>query len=357
MVPESYPMNGGDGTYSYTKNSYLQKVATNAVKTMTDDAIVEKLDVKQISSTAKTKFCIADLGCSIGPNTFIAVQNIIDVVQQKYQSQGLATHMPEFQVFFNDHASNDFNTLFASLPPKRLYFATGVPGSFYGRLFPESSLQLVHSSYALQWLSKVPEELLNKNSTAWNKGRVHYTNAPDEVAHAYTTQFAKDMTIFLEARAKELVLGGIMVLIMPGIPNGIPHSSVPVGVMFDFLGLSLMDMAKEGLISEAQVDSFNLPVYAASPKEMTQLVERNGCFVIEKMEMTCPRSRVDGPVSAQALTMHLRAGMEGVISKHFGVEIIDELFDRFRKKHDEFSSFLESKYEEATQLFIALKRI
>ena len=113
----------------------------------------------------------------------------------------------------------------------------------------------------------------------------------------------------------------------------------------------------QGLISEAQVDSFNFPVYAASPKEMTQLVERNGCFVIEKMEMTCPRSRVDGPVTAQALTMHLRAGMEGVISKHFGVEIIDELFDRFRKKHDEFSSFLESKYEEATQLFIALKRI
>jgi hypothetical protein len=32
---------------------------------------------------------------------------------------------------------------------------------------------------------------------------------------------------------------------MPGIPNGIPHSSVPVGVTFDFLGLSLMDMAKE----------------------------------------------------------------------------------------------------------------
>ena len=96
----------------------------------------------------------------------------------------------------------------------------------------------------------------------------------------------------------------------------------------------------QGLISEAQVDSFNFPVYAASLKEITQLVERNGCFVIEKMEMTCPRPRVDGPVTAQALTMHLRAGLEGVISKHFGVEIIDELFDRFRKKHEEFSSFL-----------------
>jgi hypothetical protein len=75
------------------------------------------------------------------------------------------------------------------------------------------------------------------------------------------------------------------------------------------------------------------------------------------MEITCLRSRVDGPVSAQAFTMHLRAGLEGVISKHFGVEIIDELFDRFCKKHEEFSSFLESKYKEVTQLFIALKLI
>ena len=90
--------------------------------------------------------------------------------------------MPEFQVFFNDHTSNDFNTLFTSLPPERPYFATGVPGSFHGRLFPNSSLDFVHSSYALQILSKVPKELLNKNSAAWNKGRVHYASAPDEVA-------------------------------------------------------------------------------------------------------------------------------------------------------------------------------
>ena len=204
----------------------MQRAGSNAVKAIIDDVIAEKLDVEKEISSSKSTFRIADLGCSVGPNTFTAMQNIIDVVQQKYESQDLATHMPEFQVFFNDHASNDFNTLFASLPPKRLYFATGVPGSFYGRLFPESSPQLVHSSYALQWLSKFPEELLNKNSTAWNKGRVHYTNAPDEVAHAYPTEFAKDMTIFLDTRAKELVQGGIMVLIMPGIPNGIPHSSV-----------------------------------------------------------------------------------------------------------------------------------
>ena len=69
-----------------------------------------------------------------------------------------------------------------------------------------------------------------------------------------------------------------------------------------------------------------MPIYVASPKEMTQLVERNGCFSIERMEITQPRARDDG-LNSQAVTMHLRASMEGIISKHFGTEIIDELCD------------------------------
>ncbi|KAM3751738.1 hypothetical protein ACB098_04G132900 [Castanea mollissima] len=304
-VPESYPMNGGDGINSYTKNSYFQRAGAKAAKAMMDDSTFRR----------------ADLGCSVGENIFIAMQNKIEVVQQKYQSQGFASQMPEFQVFFNDHTSNVYITLFTSLPPERPYFATGlVPGSLHGRLFPNFSLNFAHSSYALQNLSKVPEELLNKNSAAWNKGSVHYASAPDEVAQVYSTQFAKYVTTFLDCRAKELVVGGLMVLIMPGIPNGIPHSSSRTCAIFDLVGQCLMDMAKE------LRDTLNLPVYFASAKEMTQLVERNGCFSIERMEITLPWARVDG-LYVQACAMHLRAGMEGIISKHFRAKIIDELFD------------------------------
>ena len=64
----------------------MQREFTNLVKAMTNDAIIKKLDVKKFSSTSENTLRIADLGCSIGPNTFIAMQNIIDVVQQKYQS-------------------------------------------------------------------------------------------------------------------------------------------------------------------------------------------------------------------------------------------------------------------------------
>lgn len=97
---------------------------------------------------------------------------------RKYIAQGLSSQVPDFLVLFNDHASNDFNTLFASLPPDRPYYAAGVPGSFHGRLFPEASLHVVHSAHPLPWLGKLPEELLDANSPAYNKGRVYYIGAP-----------------------------------------------------------------------------------------------------------------------------------------------------------------------------------
>lgn len=342
-------MNGGDGTYSYTKNSSYQREATNVAKTMIEETIEDKLHI----STSST-FRIADLGCSVGPNTFICMQNIIKSIERRYTSKGI--QIPEFQVFFNDHVSNDFNSLFANLPPVRNYYAAAVPGSFHARLFPESSLDFVHSSYALQWLSKVPEELVDKKSNAWNKGRVHYTSAPCEVANAYAVQYGKDMEVFLNARAKEIVSGGLMVLILPSLPDGVDHSQITAGVMFDLLGSSLMDMAKEEIINEDKVDSFNFPVYTVSPREMAELIERNNSFIVEKLELPNLASKIELQLDPRTCAMHLRAGMEGVIVKHFGSDIIDELFQRFTQKVKENSNQINSGYKNATQLFVVLKR-
>ncbi|KAB1205850.1 putative S-adenosylmethionine-dependent methyltransferase At5g38100 [Morella rubra] len=221
------------------------------------------------------------------------------------------------------------------------------------------------------FLSEVPAELINKKSPAWNKRRVHYSAAPDDVTRAYRAQFSWDISTSLDARAEEVTVGGVMVLIIPAILDGIPHySRVPGGVMFDFLGLSLMDMAKEasdflqlyffnpklryktkGLISKVEVDSFNLPLYATSAPEMTELVAKNGRFNIDNMEMTTARSimvvfvcgnvevvkilrmpemsndqffwkqtpQMNGTISGQACTVRLKAVVAGIINKHFRV--------------------------------------
>ncbi|GFZ21296.1 S-adenosyl-L-methionine-dependent methyltransferases superfamily protein [Actinidia rufa] len=322
MEARAFPMNGGDGTYSYTKNSYYQRAASYAVKEMLEEAIAEKFDNPWKGSVIpKTALTCLSFTCSS------------------------TTTLPMISIpFFN------------SLPPDRHYFAAGVPGSFHGRLFPKSSLHFVHSSCALHWLSRVPEDLLDKSSPAWNKGRIHCTNASEQVANSYANQFAKDMEVFLDARADEIAVGGMMVVIMPCLPEGIRLTQDVICVFFDILEQSIVDMVKLGSISEAELDSFNLPLYFPSLKEMTQLVQSNGCFSIESMELTDPLSKMVGPLNVRAVVMHFRAGLEGILSKHFGSEIIDELFERTLDKSAKFSSRFESCCSKDTQLFLVLKR-
>ncbi|XP_062117958.1 loganic acid O-methyltransferase-like [Humulus lupulus] len=347
------PMNGGDGHYSYSKNSALQRNAIESSKEIINMAISEKLDMETLTSSKIFK--IADLGCSVGPNTLIAVQNIIEALELKFNSQQKDSNccdlLPEFQVFFNDQATNDFNQLFISLPPKTKYFAAGVPGSFYGRLFPKASLHFVHSSYALQWLSEVPPQVLDKSSPAWNKGRIHYSNSNTEVVNAFRAQYAKDLDNFLYARAQEIVHGGLLALIVPGRTNGTPHSQTYINKAFELLESSIIDMAKKGKINNEKLDSFNMPVYCGSLEEVEDVVKRNGFFSIEIME-NLPHEKQHPKLQS----MSSRAALEGTILDHFGDDAdVEEMFDLLLyEKLDESSSIIESC--DSVSLFVLLKR-
>ncbi|KAL3379118.1 hypothetical protein AABB24_000037 [Solanum stoloniferum] len=215
----SFPMNAGDGLYSYSKNSHLQKEIIDGVKEMVRDVIIRKLDIKTILSSSNT-IHITELGCSVGPNTFSSMQHIVEALKDKYLYQDQlidsTKSIPEFQIFFNDQVTNDFNTLFCLLPVDRSYYASGVPGSFHGRLFPSRSIHFAHCSTSIHWLSKIPKELLEKNSPAWNKGLIDYVGASNvEIVNAYVAQFERDMEMFFNARAEEIVPGGMMVLVSP----------------------------------------------------------------------------------------------------------------------------------------------
>lgn len=148
-------------------------------------------------------------------------------------------------MIFLIQVTNDFNTLFQSLPVERDYFAAGVAGSFHHRLFPRASVHFVYSSYAVHWLSRVPEELQDERSPTWNKGHIHYLGAAETVAAAYAAQFAKDMGDFLRARAEEVVEGGIMVIITSGNADGISASHLPSALLYNLLASTLIDMSKE----------------------------------------------------------------------------------------------------------------
>ncbi|KAI3693861.1 hypothetical protein L1987_76816 [Smallanthus sonchifolius] len=155
-------MNTGNGESSYASNSSYQKTGVERSLLVLNEAI--NGIANQLNGFPRC-FKIADLGCSSGPNTLFVVTNIIDKVHDACLENNY--QVPQFQVFLNDLFDNDFNTVFRSLPtfymkmkeekgdicgPCYIYV---VPGSFYGRLFPNESIHLFHSSYSVHWLSQI----------------------------------------------------------------------------------------------------------------------------------------------------------------------------------------------------------
>ncbi|KAE9456689.1 hypothetical protein C3L33_11405, partial [Rhododendron williamsianum] len=139
------------------------------------NSIVEEAIVGILCTNFPESLGVADLGCSSGPNTFIISSEVIDIVHAT--SRRLGRPIPELRVSLNDLPGNDFNCIFKALPEfyKKLKeekgggfdrcFVSGVPGSFYGRLFPSKSLHfgLVEEekidSFNAPYYAPCPEEL------------------------------------------------------------------------------------------------------------------------------------------------------------------------------------------------------
>ncbi|XP_019166105.1 PREDICTED: salicylate carboxymethyltransferase-like [Ipomoea nil] len=319
-IGEVLHMNGGNGDSSYANNSLLQQNVILMTKPITEEAITSLY-----SSLSNPKsISIADLGCSSGPNTLLAVSNLVKAVDN-HRKKLRRRHSPEFQIYLNDLPTNDFNTIFQSLPKHRreiagdgsgLCFFNGVPGSFYGRLFPTDSLHFVHSSYSLHWLSQVPKGIEE------NKGNICMA--------AYYDQFEQDFSTFLKCRSKELVKGGRMVLTMQGRP-----SQNPTCHLWELLALALNEIVAEGFAEEEKLNSFNVPLYTPSLAEAKLVVEKEGSFSIECLEAsqiywTGYNGSDDYEVnSGYGVARSVRAVAEPMLVSHFGEGIIDELFHKY----------------------------
>lgn len=147
-IEQVLAMAKGDGEASYSKNSEYEAELSRRTLLALDEA----LDAVNLSSKHSGPVVVADLGSSSGPNTIASVCHIVNKLRLRLPGD------TEFQAFFDDLPSNDFNNLFRLLGDSSTgpnFFAAGVPGSFYGRLFPSSSVTVFFSSLCLQWMSKV----------------------------------------------------------------------------------------------------------------------------------------------------------------------------------------------------------
>ncbi|XP_028767896.1 theobromine synthase 2-like [Neltuma alba] len=336
-VEEMLHMNGGDGETSYANNSSIAKKVMMRVK-----PILEETINKMFCFNLPTCMKVADLGCSSGPNTLLAISNIVDIVNET--SLRLKVEPPTFQFFLNDLFGNDFNAIFKSIPefyhtrkPDTTCFINATPGTFYGILFPSNSIHFFHSSFSLHWLSQVPDLLSAEAKIAdVDKGNIYVTSiSPPSCAK----QFKEDFTLFLRSRSQELVPGGGMLLTFIGRYDSSQNISPP-----GLFRIILNDMVLENLIEEADLVHFNMPIYFARADEVRGIIKEEGSFLVERLE--CIKTSWDGSSLDEAgcesfkdenergefAAKILRAVYEPLLKAHFGAGIMDELFFRFQKK-------------------------
>ncbi|CAN0919241.1 Probable methyltransferase TCM_000336 [Linum grandiflorum] len=350
-VEEVFHMNGGTGDTSYATNSHLQKKASDMVKHLTIHAIQQVY----LSIHPADTFCIADLGCSSGPNTLSIVGDLVEAVDSAARRKSTMP-LPEIRVCLNDLPTNDFNSVFKSLPDfyrslrrretidggtgsRPPIFVSAHPASFYGRLFPASSLHFIYSSYGLHWLSKVPPGLYDEEGKSINKGNIYIAeSSPPAVSRAYVEQFQSDFSMFLRFRAEELVGGGRMVLILTG---RIGHDHVDRGnsLLWQLLSRSLAVLASQGGIEEERIDSYDVHFYASSRVEIEAEIKREGLFELERFEIFGVESKFDEAKDSslgREVARTVRSVQETMLTRHFGDGLsLDRLFHIFASMVDE----------------------
>ncbi|KAJ4847358.1 hypothetical protein Tsubulata_005594 [Turnera subulata] len=355
-VEQVVHMNGGEGEHSYYKNSLYQKYVILKTRPILEEAVA------QLCRERLPEDCLrmVDVGCSSGPNTLLPLWEIIETIDSTCNK--LNQKAPAIQFFLNDLPRNDFNTVFRSLLPnfydKLEKFdklgpcvVAAMPGSFYGRLFPDNSLHFVHSSYSLHYLSQVPAGLVSESGMPLNKGNICLANAsPSSVHKAYVGQFEKDFTSFLSWRSLEMVSGGRMVLTIMGRSAHNAACKYESEIL-QSISNALKEMVDEGKVEESKLDSYNFPIYEPSAQDVRQLIQRDGSFNItrfEEYEVSWDANMEDGNeelvfdkwARGRYVSNYMRAVTEPMLASQFGSAIMDDLFDRVSSK---YANYLEKE--------------
>ncbi|EYU42294.1 hypothetical protein MIMGU_mgv1a024916mg [Erythranthe guttata] len=163
--------------------------------------------------------------------------------------------------------------------------------------------------------------------------------SPPEIFEAYIKQHRKDFSAFLSSRGEEMVRGGHMVLTFVG-GRLKDHASLKQATLISLLGKTLAEMVAEGVIKEADLHSFNLPIYPPSKEQVEEIVRSEGSFDLNELEEfalpwdvhVTSSAKLDKNGWAKLVTNFIRAFSEPTLAAHFGSSIMNEVFERYGKK-------------------------
>jgi hypothetical protein len=247
-VPESSivvrpePMDSG----SYTASSRLQASGLpGAIKLFEEAANAVPLP------KAPQPIVIADYGASTGHNSLLPVCAAIAVLRKRTR----ADH--SILVAHTDVADNDFTVMFDTLeadPDSYLKkdaatFASAIGRSFYTQILPSNSVNLGWSSWAIQWLGRVPTPVPDHLQVAYSR---------DEAVKAtYAKQAAIDWHEFVAFRGRELCPGGRVVVLTTATGDDGEFGHRP---LFSAVLAELADLVAQGVVTDDEVHRMCIPM-------------------------------------------------------------------------------------------------
>ena len=127
-------------------------------------------------------------------------------------------------------------------------FASAVGRSFYSQIIPSNSVHLGWSSWAIQWLSRIPAPIPDHVQVAYS--------ADEGVRAAYAKQAAHDWHEFVAFRGRELCPGGQLVVLTMALDE---HGEFGYRPLLDALVDTLSELVADGLLTEDEVRRMCLP--------------------------------------------------------------------------------------------------
>jgi hypothetical protein len=217
---------------------------------------------------------IADYGAATGHNSLLPICAAIEVLRKRTRPD------QSVLVIHTDLPDNDFTAMFRTLaedPDTYLgkdsaTFASAVGRSFYEQVMPSGSVHLAWSSWAIQWLSKVPAPIPDHILAGYS--------GDEDTRAAYARQAAHDWHEFIAFRGRELRRGGRLVVMTMAVGEDGEFGYRP---LFESVLDTLDEFRRDGLLTEDEVRGMSIPVFARSEKDFFAPFAPSGRF--EQLEI------------------------------------------------------------------------
>jgi hypothetical protein len=195
-------------------------------------------------------------------------------------------------VVHTDLPGNDFTALFRVLSSDPNSYLRGDPAifpsvvgrSFYEQILPSSSVTLGWTSWAVQWLSRVPALIPDQVQVAYSQDAT--------VRAAFYQQAAEDWRCFLVHRAAELRPGGRLIVLSMALDDRGDFGYKPaVAAIYG----AVLDLVGEDFINREEARRMLIPTVGRSRQDFMAPFAETGSFAgltLEEIEVFYGEDRI-----------------------------------------------------------------